>query len=250
MVLPTCVFLIIILIAIILLIRSLRNHGSARFFERTEDHEQDWQASTNKPIAVSAEEMKGRRGEQTLFSFIARTESAGARILRNCWLRFGNGTVTESDLILIYRSGIYVIESKNYNSCWIFGSAEDAYWTRTWLNKKDYEKKSRKFYNPLEQNRVHTNCISDLVSDIDVPIYSIVAFSDKCELKKVPVKTTYSAVINYRDLKTTIAEFLKSQPKRISNDDVDRIYNRLAVCSAGVSEEEKIHHDNLIKEMQ
>ena len=244
-------FLVIILVVIILLVRSISDRGNGN---RGSDLEKSGfergfgsTVPTRKHVR-SVEEAKGRAGEQTLYSYIVGTEKSGARVLRNCWLQFGNGTVTEVDLILIYRSGIYVIESKNFNDCWIFGSEDDDQWTRTWLNRKDYEKQSRKFYNPVEQNRVHMDCVSDLVADIDVPIYSIVAFSDKCELKKVPPKTAYRAVINYRDLRNTIAGFLKSQPKRITYDDVNTIYNRLVACSLGVTEEEKIYHDHLIRE--
>ena len=244
-------FLVVILVAIILLIRSISGRGNKNRGNGLE--ESGFRKGTERTVPASkiirsTEDAKGRAGEQTLYSYIEGTEKAGAKVLRNCWLQFGNGTVTEADLILIYRSGIYVIESKNFNDCWIFGSEDDEQWTRTWLKKKDYEKQSRKFYNPVEQNRVHTECVSDLVADIDVPIYSIVAFSDRCELKKVPPKTAYRAVINYRDLRNTIAGFLKSQPKRISDDEVNTIYNRLTACSSGVTEEEKIYHDHLIRE--
>ena len=244
-------FLVIILVAMTLLIRCISGRGNENRGNGLEEsgfrRGNGSPFPTRKPVC-SVEEAKGRAGEQTLYSYIAGTEKSGAKVLRNCWLQFVNGTVTEVDLILIYRSGIYVIESKNYNDCWIFGSEDDDQWTRTWLKKGDYEKQSRKFYNPVEQNRVHTECISDLVADIDVPIYSIIAFSDRCELKKVPPKTAYRAVINYRDLRNTVAGFLKSQPKRISDDEVNTIYNRLAACSSGVTEEEKRYHDHLIRE--
>ncbi len=57
---------------------------------------------------------KGVKGEDIVFDAVAGVRKASSKIIRNCWLRFPNGTITEVDLVLICKTGIYVVESKNY----------------------------------------------------------------------------------------------------------------------------------------
>lgn len=68
-------------------------------------------------------------GEYSTYCLLDKLEGY-KKFLFNCYIPKGDGTTTEVDVIMIHETGIYVIESKNYNGC-IFGR-EDAYeWTQT-----------------------------------------------------------------------------------------------------------------------
>ena|GEM_PF-898731 len=85
---------------------------------------------------------------------------------------------TQIDQIVVSNFGIFCIETKAYSG-WIFGRAEDKYWTQV-----IYHKKSR-FYNPLWQNFGHVKTIENLIAtlNIKVPVYSYVAFPDADNLR-------------------------------------------------------------------
>lgn len=231
---------IVFCICILLLLQ--KNRG--RFYRRKHHRKKEYIPSD---YSVPSYSDKGMEGEDIVFDAVAGTSRAGAKIIRNCWLRFSNGTITEVDLVLIYKTGIYVVESKNYGECWVFGQAGERFWTRTQYNRRTGERYSRRFYNPVEQNRVHIDCIRKLIKDWTVPIYSIVAFSNCCELKKVPESTDRLAVVNYWTLKQAIAQFHIDSDASLSNEAIVNIYQTLIGNSMSITQEEKEAHNNRIK---
>ncbi len=230
-----------IVICVLILVFLNRNKGNTRSYYKDEHN-----SPVFEPIPSSFTD-KGIEGEDIVFDAVAGTSRAGAKIIRNCWLRFPNGTITEVDLALIYKTGIYVVESKNYGECWVFGQDGERFWTRTQYNHRTGERYSRRFYNPVEQNYVHIDCIRKLIQDWTVPIYSIVAFSNCCELKKVPESTDRLAVVNYWTLKQAIAQFHIDSDASLSNEAIVDIYQTLIGNSMSITQEEKEAHNNRIK---
>ena len=57
----------------------------------------------------------GEDFEELIEHKLSKLEQAGAKVIRNCYLHWSNGTTTQIDDILIFRSGIYVIECKDYS---------------------------------------------------------------------------------------------------------------------------------------
>lgn len=95
-----------------------------------------------------------------------------------------NGETTEIDVLLIKLDGIFVFESKNYSG-WIYGDEKSKNWTQTLPQGKGKSHKEY-FFNPIIQNNVHIKCLRSILSE-DLPIYSIIAFSKRCTLKKVNI---------------------------------------------------------------
>ena len=98
-------------------------------------------------------------------------------MIKNLYLPKDNGETSEIDLIFITQKGIFVFESKNYSG-WIFGDDKGKNWTAMLPNKqKNY------FYNPIKQNKTHLKWMRKYVGE-DVPLFSIIVFSERCELRR------------------------------------------------------------------
>jgi len=95
---------------------------------------------------------------------------------------------SEIDVVFITQKGIFVIESKNYSG-WIFGDEKSAYWTAMLPDKS-----KNRFYNPIKQNSTHIKWLGQYLQN-SVPLFSVIAFSERCELKKVAVESTDVLVI-------------------------------------------------------
>lgn len=108
-------------------------------------------------------------------------------ILRNLYFPKDNGETSEIDLLFITQKGIFVIESKNYSG-WIFGSDKDQYWTQMLPNKQE-----NRFYNPIKQNQTHIKWLQNYLNE-EIPVYSLIVFSERCELKQIEIGTEHTAV--------------------------------------------------------
>ncbi|MCL2653979.1 MAG: NERD domain-containing protein, partial [Propionibacteriaceae bacterium] len=82
-------------------------------------------------------------------------------------------------------------ESKNYSGR-VYGSRDDRYWTVVLAGGKRKER----LYNPLRQNQGHVTALSAFLpwSDPSI-IHSIVVFSVRCVLAKVPADTPTAMTI-------------------------------------------------------
>jgi len=125
---------------------------------------------------------KGKLGEIEISSILYQLHENDYEVLNNILLENGNNT-SEIDHIVISEFGIFVIETKNYSG-WIFGNENSDIWTQIIYNSK------KTFYNPIKQNHAHVRAIMRILPNIDKRAFiSIVAFSQRCRLKKVITET-------------------------------------------------------------
>lgn len=181
---------------------------------------------------------KGKIGEYRIYKKLRSYERYGGRFLFNCYLRKPNGKTTELDVVFLCSSGIFVFESKNYSG-WIFGSEEENMWTQK-LPKRNGGVHKESFYNPIIQNKVHIESMKRIVGR-NVPVYSIVVFSDRCTLKKIKIRSKDVHVIQLRDLVKTISEIRGRTPNALKIEDIKVLYNKL-YPSSQVSDEVKEQH--------
>jgi len=161
----------------------------------------------------------GLYGEYLIYKQLAGLEGC-KRFLFNCYIPKSDGTTSEVDVILLHSSGIYVIESKNYSG-WIFGTETQSMWTQTFPNGH-----KEKFYNPIMQNSTHIKWLMNVLPEIDKSVfYSIIVFSERCELKKINL-TTDDHIILKRDylLRTFVG---KINNEVLSDDAIESIYRKL-----------------------
>ena len=175
-----------------------------------------------KREVLTSEEWIGKWGEDLIeekLRYINKKINEKGKILRNIYLPKYNGETSEVDVVFITQKGIFVFESKNYSG-WIFGNERNEYWTVTLPNEKN------QFYNPVMQNRTHLKWMKEFVGE-DIPLFSIIVFSERCELKKV---TTYSddvKVIKEGSIFETIRDFWSESPDMVSEERIEELYARL-----------------------
>lgn len=165
----------------------------------------------------------GKNGEYLIFKSLQSHENIGGRFLFNCYVPKNRSQTSEIDVILINPYGIFVFESKNYNG-WIFGNEDDIYWTQC-LNRGKISK-TIKFYNPILQNQSHIKTLKYIIGN-KIPIYSIIVFSDRCELKSIRTRYTESEVIKINEINQCINKIIRETKEILSTEQIIQLYNKL-----------------------
>lgn len=181
---------------------------------------------------------RGKYGEYLTYQKLKAYEADGGKFLFNCYLPKNDGTTTEIDVILIHSTGIFVIESKNYSG-WIFGSEKTKTWTQTLRNGRGRARKEY-FYNPIMQNNTHVKCLKEIVG-VNVPVYSVIAFSERCTLKSVTVESADIKVVNRQHISTAVKHLGNQSIQALSKMDIERIFEML-YPSTQTTEYEKLRH--------
>ena len=180
-------------------------------------------------------ETKGGYGEFLISEILQPLESSRFRSLYNIYLPKTDGTTTEIDAVCITPVGIIVLESKNFSG-WIFGNATQSKWTQT-----IYQERSQ-FYNPILQNKGHIRELSNFLGISENDMISVVIFSERCELKKVPENIRGSMYVIKRNEFSDILNDINDKRQIVFNDSqVDDIYRKL-IGFIGQSDEVKQKH--------
>lgn len=179
---------ILCLIGLIFYVVQIHNYENSEYFKDT--HTGYFEVLSDKGIY----------GEYVLSRKLEYYEEKG-QLFRNCYVPLPNGHTTEIDIVFIDDKGIFVIESKNYAG-WIFGRENQQNWTQTLRARYGSEKHS--FYNPIRQNQTHINALSRYLNMSPKCMYSIIAFSDDCEFKRLELTTDKHKVIHRSQLGYTI----------------------------------------------
>ena len=190
--------------------------------------------------SIFDDEWKGRLGEKmTEFELkLVRLFGRKGKILRNVYIPKDNGETSEIDVMYITQKGIFVFESKNYSG-WIFGDEKGQYWTAMLPNKQ-----KNRFYNPIKQNQTHIKWLQKYIGE-EVPLFSIIVFSERCELKKVEVGNSKALVIK-RDLTYAAVKAIWEQHEDVVKD-VDVLYEKLKPLTNVDSSVKKAHVEDIEK---
>ncbi len=187
-------------------------------------------------------EWKGRYGEKLTEDELNRLKRFGieGRVFRNIYLPKEDGGTSEVDVVFVTSKGIFIIESKNYSG-WIYGDENNKNWTATLENGQ-----KNHFYNPIWQNKSHVKWMSNLVGE-DVPLYSIIAFSERCEFKDVSALSRDVAVIKRDQIIPTIRSVWDSNSDKIFGGRIELICEKLQQLT-NVDEETKNAHIDAVNE--
>ena len=153
--------------------RSEREYYSSVYYQMT--HKPYW----------NVEDDKGAYGEYLIWKELRWVGGSSdncklVKFLFNAYIPKGDGTTTELDVIMLCPQGVFVFESKNYSG-WIFGKENQRVWYQT-LPQGRGKSVKEKFYNPIHQNLSHIKHLSNYLK-LDIPMFSVVVFSERCELK-------------------------------------------------------------------
>ena len=125
-------------------------------------------AFLKSPIGV------GMIGEWIVRAVIGKTcEEQGKEkfVINNLLLQLENGKSSQIDHLVINKSGVHVIETKNYSGR-IYGDDSRHEWTQV-LN---YGKVKNHFYSPVKQNFTHVYVIKERLPE-NIPVHSLVVFA-------------------------------------------------------------------------
>jgi predicted RNA-binding Zn-ribbon protein involved in translation (DUF1610 family) len=164
----------------------------------------------------------GRRGEKLTERELKLVRLFGrdGEILRNVYIPKDNGETSEIDVLYITQKGIFVFESKNYSG-WVFGDERSNYWTVMLPNKE-----KNRLYNPIKQNRTHIKWLDHYLGG-NIPLFSIIVFSERCELKKVTVESADIYVIKRDRTYATVREIWDNAPDNMTDEQISAIYEKL-----------------------
>lgn len=171
---------------------------------------------------IFEDEWVGKHGEKLTERELkfARLMGKKGKILRNIYLPKENGETSEVDIVYITQKGIIVFESKNYSG-WIFGDEKNKNWTASLPNGQ-----KNQFYNPIMQNRTHMKWIASFVGE-DIPLFSVIVFSERCELKKVTVLSEDIKVIKRDYTYAAVRDIWEKNPDAVSAEKIDELYAKL-----------------------
>ena len=186
-------------------------------------------------------EWTGKRGEKLTERELKLVSLFGrkGKTLRNIYLPKENGETSEIDLVYITQKGIFVFESKNYSG-WVFGDEDSRYWTVTLPNRQ-----KNRLYNPIMQNRTHIKWLGKLVGP-DIPLFSIIVFSERCELKQVTVKSSDVKVIRRDRTYAAVRSIWDAAPDAVTEERITALYELLKPLTE-VGKDTKAAHIDRIK---
>ncbi|MGN4679678.1 nuclease-related domain-containing protein [Bacillus cereus group sp. MYBK223-2] len=170
----------------------------------------------NSVVKKHVPKWKGKAGEKLVKRILGKLDPKSYFVLHNVTVYTEYGDTTQIDHIVIAETGVFVVETKNYEG-WIYGSEKAARWTQGIFRKK------HSFQNPFRQNYKHIKAI-EWVMEQQLPCISIVAFHPKCSLKRVDVHSKGKHALYYNDLKSCIESYTEVQ---LTNDEVQHIYQTM-----------------------
>ena len=188
------------------------------------------------------EKWLGKHGEKLTERELKLVQLFGrkGKVLRNVYLPKDNGETSEVDVIFITQKGIFVFESKNYSG-WIFGDEKSKNWTVMFPNKH-----KEQFYNPILQNKTHMKWMKSYIGE-DVPLFSIIVFSERCELKKVTVESEDIKVIKRDRTYATVRDIWDKNPDTVSDEKIEKLYSKLKELTNVDEAVKKAHVENIEK---
>ena len=185
---------------------------------------------------------KGKYGEYLTYKQLQNFEESGAKFLFNMYIAKDNGETTEADLIMICKKGIIVFESKNYSG-WIFGDEKSRMWMQTLPTGKGRSHKEQ-FFNPILQNKGHINYLKKIIED-EVPMYSVIVFSERCSLKKSPEWTNEVKVIRRPFVYDAVNNIFINNPDKLTQSNIWDYYGKLYKYSQATMETKIQHIQNI-----
>lgn len=176
-------------------------------------------------------EAVGRAGEERVAAVLESVPDG--RLFRNLLVPCGCGRTAEIDAVLLTRKGLFVVEVKDWRGS-VVGSRRLSEWTVRLKGKRGTKPLRLKRYNPIKQNAAHVQALS---RHLGLPASkrpsSLVVFSSRSELKKVPPSTKDFTIIKEHMLKGAIARRLKARDDLFTESERRAIAQALGrVCDA------------------
>ena len=160
------------------------------------------------------------------------------KVLRNVYIPKSDGGTSEIDVLFITQKGIFVIESKNYSG-WVFGDEQAMYWTVTLQNGQ-----KNRLYNPIRQNRTHIKRLSEYLGN-EIRMFSLIVFSERCELKKITLASSDVTVVKRDDLYAAVRKIWEASEDCLTQQQTEEIYTHLQKLTNADESVKQAHIDDI-----
>jgi hypothetical protein len=188
---------------------------------------------------------KGAYGEYLIYRHLDKKLQGDHQWLFNVYLPRENDRTTEIDVILFCSSGIYIFESKNYKG-WIFGSEDRRVWVQCIKSSENTRARKYRFLNPIMQNKLHVSCFKKQLNkeQLQIPVYSIILFGNRCNLKKIKSISNGHKVLRLKQLTKNIRDLI---PDTSAGDahNIQSVYERLYPMTQVSKEVKKKHVEDI-----
>lgn len=213
------------------------------YFGSRKYNESGYKAASGKTLSNLLFE-KGCMGEYQLYKVLESLEGNN-KILTNLYVPRPNGQLTEIDMIMINKKGMYVFESKDYSG-WIFGSEKQKMWTQV-LNKR----RNNRFLNPIIQNKIHIDALKNALHfESQLMYHSFVIFGERSILKDVKVVSDEVRVINRIKLRETLTNDSNRFSSSLSDQEINMLYQKLLTYTMQSDAIKKAHIASLKSPMK
>lgn len=188
----------------------------------------------------------GVYGEAILAKFVAQICDEDKRkfvLMKNLFVPSHGGT-TEIDSLLLHQSGIYVLESKNVSGE-ITGSMDEERWHQRMNARIEHT-----FHNPILQNGGHIRALQHFLKENyarrdlnvdEITVFSVIVFSDRCVLKRIPAKGENWMICHMFQLQEKLGSKISAAKTIFSKDQLEDLYWKLEPCM-NVSNKTKAEH--------
>lgn len=196
----------------------------------------------------SATEIAGKIGEDAVSKAVwsaCQFDGRHYKILRNVYVPI-HGKYSETDVLLLHETGVYVFESKNLSGS-IYGDDDHSQWQRYKTNgEKDF------IPNPIKQNNGHINALCSFLKQnkYQFRAFSMIVFGTKANLKYVPENKSLVTIHEVYNLEMDLVKKMKSENNFYSAETIDSWCNKLLPYTQLSEEEKQAHKDRVTKKFQ
>lgn len=174
---------------------------------------------------------KGSLGEKIIAKKLTMLDPKEYKVINNFLLLFKNGTSVQIDHLVISRSGIFVIETKNFSGA--VDKLNDDWWIQTTDRNKCY-----KFYSPVKQNFGHIKTLENIFNNDSKDLFhSIVVFPDTTH-----IETTDRRVTHFSNI---ICEIEKFDKHILNYNKMNELYETLRTYNMNNDSNQQKHIDRL-----
>ncbi|HSO57035.1 MAG TPA: NERD domain-containing protein [Paenisporosarcina sp.] len=189
--------------------------------------------------SLKSHRVKGFIGEFGVRVLLKKLKKEEFEVLHNIML-MKDGKTTQIDHVIVGRTGIFVVETKNYSG-WIFGSEHNKVWTQSIYKSK------RKFQNPVHQNYGHIKFLEHHLQDYNGPFFSVIVFSNKGTLKKIDITSDTIHVVNTEHLLRVIHS---KTVNGMSSESVRKVAEMIRAANCINNKLSKVHVQTIKRDQQ
>lgn len=99
---------------------------------------------------------------------------------------------------------------------------------------------AKNFFNPILQNRVHIKWLRTIVGS-QIPLYSIIVFSERCTLKKIDVTSKDVTVVKRNNINRSVNEIARVNMTVLDEEKINQLYDQLYPYTQVTAIQKKAH---------